>query len=280
MLTTDPEPKAKSAYKPARRRSCPSLQLTERDLEVLRFFSAIRFAETAHFAAALVPQIFPTEEKLLRRLRKLARDGYLDLPARRIASARESQFVLSDGTRSRGRPEHIWALAQRGADLLKLKGDWNRNNGRLQPTSFQHPLMITRVYTALQLAAAKGLIQIDQWAGENNWRGRITVNGESLPLVPDAVFLISDKRTGREVTAFLETDNNTEPLRRSTMVQSSFFKKCAALLAVLGGRTETDGRADARLHGGEDPRTRRSAATHGANDRWGRPRLKSFLVHE
>jgi hypothetical protein len=69
---------------------------------------------------------------------------------------------------------------------------------------------------------------LDQWKGENSWRGRIPVDGKSLPLVPDALFLISDNRTESEATIFLETDNHTEPLRRTTMLQSSFFRKCAA----------------------------------------------------
>jgi hypothetical protein len=152
----------------------------------------------------------------------------VDRPARRISPLRELEYKLFEERQDRGRPQDIWALGQRGADILKLKGDWNRNNGRLRPTSFHHPLMITRVYSTLHVAATNGLVSVDQWIGENGWRGRIDVDGESLPLVPDAIFLLSDKRTDREATIFLETDNSTEPLRRKAMEQSSFFKKCAA----------------------------------------------------
>jgi hypothetical protein len=212
----------------ARKNKSLSLQLTDRDLRIFDFFTAIRFAETSHFAAALVPTSFPTEEKLRRRLRKFAILGYLDRPAKRIAPARETEYGVLDEKRERGRPEDIWALAQRGANLLKLKGDWNRNNGRLRPSSFPHPLMITRVYTMLRIAAAKGLISLDGWQGENVWRVQVPIKGTFLPLVPDAVFILSDNRTDREATIFLETDNNTEPLRRTTMVQSSFYKKCLA----------------------------------------------------
>jgi hypothetical protein len=205
-----------------------SLQLTERDRRVLDFFGAIRFAGTSHLAGALVPDQFPTEEKLRRRLRKLAQMGCLDRPARRISPARLSEFEITGEERPRGRPEDIWALAQRGADVLKLPGDWNKNNGRLRSSAFPHRLMISRVYSTLMLAAASGLITLDQWSGENEWRGRVAVDGDSLPLIPDGVFIVSDNRSDAEAMAFLEADNSTEPLRRTTMVQSSFFKKCVA----------------------------------------------------
>jgi hypothetical protein len=88
--------------------------------------------------------------------------------------------------------------------------------------------MISRVYSTLQVAASKGLITLDQWLGEGAWRGRIAVDGTHLPLVPDAVFFLSDNRSEAEAMVFFEADNGTEPLRRTTMAQSSFFKKCAA----------------------------------------------------
>ena len=80
----------------------------------------------------------------------------------------------------------------------------------------------------LRVAEAKGLIKIEHWVEEDGWKGRLRLRGDSLPLVPDAVFLVSDNRSDREATIFLETDNSTEPLRRTTMLQSSFFRKCAA----------------------------------------------------
>src|SRR6266566_4005699 len=108
--------------------------LTDRDLTVLSFFGAIRFATTGQLAAAFVPHTFPIKEKLRRRLRTLAQMGYLDRPAWRIAREREQEFVLTDEARERGRPQDVWALAQRGAEILEMAeaSDWNRNNGRLR----------------------------------------------------------------------------------------------------------------------------------------------------
>lgn len=202
--------------------------LTERDLKVVDLFRAIRFAETSHLAALLVPDCFPTEEKLRRRLRKLARLRYLDRPARRITAARVPEFAVLDEKRPRGRPEDVWALGQKGADVLRLSGDWNRNNGRLRPTSFVHPLMITRVYATLKVAAAKKAVNLDRWMGESQWRGRINVGGEVLPIVPDAVFLVSDASKARQELVFLETDNHTMPLERRGFSQRPFRKKCIA----------------------------------------------------
>jgi hypothetical protein len=74
----------------------------------------------------------------------------------------------------------------------------------------------------LRVAEAKGLIKIEHRVEQDGWKGRLRLRGDSLPLVPDAVFLVSDNRSDREATIFLETDNSTEPLRRTTMLQSSF----------------------------------------------------------
>ena len=149
-------------------RKSQSLLLTERDVTVLNFFSAIRFVETNHFAASLVPALFPTEEKLRRRLRKLAEMGYLDRPARRITGSRLPEIELAMEKRGRGRPQDIWAVAQRGADVLELPGDWNKNNGRLRPSAFPHRLMISRVYSTLKVAEGRGLISLEDWMGENS----------------------------------------------------------------------------------------------------------------
>jgi hypothetical protein len=59
------------------------------------------------------------------------------------------------------------------------------------------------------------------------------VDGKSLPLVPDALLLISDNRIDRETTIFLETDNHTEPRRRTTA--ELIFSEVRRLLAILGG---------------------------------------------
>jgi len=212
------------------KRKSPSPRLGERDRAVFEWFRDIRYAETGHFAAVLTPSVFPTEWVLRRRLRKLAQMGYIDRPARRITPEREQEFVLADETRERGRPQDVWALAQRGAEALELADatDWNRNNGRLRHSSFAHPLMISQVYTTVRILAAKEVIGLESWSGENTWRGRITVDGQLLPIVPDAVMVISVPRTGRQIPIFLETDNATEPLRRSAFEQSSFYKKVIA----------------------------------------------------
>lgn len=206
----------------------PSPQITERDLLVLNLFRGIRFAQTSQLSALLVPDSFPTEEKLRRRLRKLAQFGCVDRPAQRTAEARTPEFILPEETRERGRPEDVWALAQKGADILKLPGDWNRNNGRLRASSFAHPLMVTRVYITLKIATRKKLAVVRRWLGESEWRGRINVQGETIPLVPDAVFIVADTAGKRQELVFLEADNNTMPLTRRELGQSSFRKKCLA----------------------------------------------------
>jgi Replication-relaxation len=209
-----------------------SPQLGKRDGEIIEWFRHIRFAETRSFAAAYVPSVFPTQRVLRRRLSKLAEMGFLDRPARRITKEREQEFVLADDTRERGRPQDIWALAQRGARVLELdQRDWNRDNGRLRHSSFAHPLMVTEVYTTIRMAAAQGIIGLESWSGENRWHGQIELDGQKLPIVPDSVIALRVPATGREVLIFLECDLSTEPLRRSAFEQSSFYKKVLAYRA-------------------------------------------------
>jgi hypothetical protein len=125
----------------------------------------------------------------------------------------------------------VWALGTRGAELLELAGDWTRNNSRLRPASFPHALGITKVFLTLKLAALRGMIEIDEWRPENQFREAVTVNGERLTVIPDATAVIGDNRTDRETTIFLELDNGTAPIERSTFAQSSFSRKTVAYQA-------------------------------------------------
>ena len=198
--------------------------LQKRDLQVLDVFRAVRFADTETLATILAPDPFPSAQRLRLRLPKLQRYGLLDRPARKIDP---SEIQIEDDGRKRGRPQDIWALAQRGADLLELNGDWNRNNRRLRPGALAHPLAIARIFALLCAEARSGRIQLLNWQGENAFRDRINVNGRILPIVPDATFEIGAAGP-RSFKAFLEIDNSTEPLTRTDWNQSSFFKKCAA----------------------------------------------------
>ena len=203
------------------------LALTARDPEVLELFRGIRFATTSQLAALLVPQAFPTAHRLRLRLGKLERKGFLDRPARRRSVKSRVEYELRSDARLRGRPEDIWALAQAGAKLLKLPGDWNRNNGRLRPGAFAHPLMVTKVFLTLAHAADRGLLDLEEWVGENGRRLRVVLDGVPRSLAPDGSFRLVDHRTEAEAPlVFLEADNHTEPLTRIAFGQSAFRTKC------------------------------------------------------
>ncbi len=210
-----------AANKPTRRNGA----IQKRDLQILDVFRAVRFADTATLAAILTPEPFPNPQRLRLRLPKLHRLGLIDRPARRIAVA--ERIELEDENNKRGRPQDIWALAQKGADALRLPGDWNRNNGRLRPGAFAHPLAIARVFAVLRAVAARDLISIESWQGESVFHARVAVEGRQLPIVPDATFELT-AGGGKAFRAFLEVDNGSEPLARSTLDQSSFLKKCIA----------------------------------------------------
>lgn len=212
------------ASEPTRRK----IAVQKRDLQVLDVFRAVRFADTATLAAILTPHPFPNSQRLRLRLPKLQRLGLIDRPARRITVS--EKIEIESESIGRGRPQDIWALAQKGADVLQMPGDWNRNNGRLRPGAFAHPLTIARIFAVLRAAAVKGRIGIESWQGENVFRDRVAVNGMVLPVVPDATFEISTPAR-KSFRAFLEVDNSTEPLVRRNWDQSSFYKKCVAYQA-------------------------------------------------
>jgi len=214
-------PLLSAANQPTRRKDT----VQKRDLYVLDVFRAVRFADTATLAAILTPHPFPNHQRLRLRLPKLHRLGLIDRPARRITVP--ERIELEDEISKRGRPQDIWALAQKGADVLRLPGDWNRNNGRLRPGAFAHPLTIARIFAVLQAAATREFIGIESWQGENVFHARVAVEGRQLPIVPDATFELT-AGSGKAFRAFLEVDNGTEPLTRSTFDQSSFLKKCIA----------------------------------------------------
>jgi hypothetical protein len=199
--------------------------LQERDLAVLDVFSAVRFIDTTSLSAIVTPEPFPTHQRLRLRLPKLERLRLIERPARRLRNSAE--FVVEGEKPTRGRPQDIWALAQKGAELLQLGGDWNRNNHRLRPGAFAHPLAIARIFAILRVAVTRGLIDIENWQGENVFRERVSVNGRQLPVVPDATFELTADGS-KPFRAFLEVDNATEPMTRSTFDQSSFLKKCVA----------------------------------------------------
>lgn len=200
--------------------------LTARDLAVLEVFRDVRFVETSMFSAFLTPDPFPTHQRLRLRLPRLEKLGLITRPARRILATRNQPFRLAWEKVPRGRPEDVWALAQPGAAVLRLQGDWNKNNHRLSGSAFSHPLMTAGVYTTIRAAAARGLIDLEMWLGDKAFRDRIVAHGREFPIVPDATFKIRDVQTGMSAAVFLEVDNATEPLTRTDFRQSHFLKKC------------------------------------------------------
>lgn len=202
-------------------RTRTTVVLQKRDLQILDVFRAVRFADTETLATILAPDPFPNAQRLRLRLPKLERCGLLDRPARRVEP---NEIQIEDDGRGRGRPQDIWALAQKGADLLELNGDWNRNNRRLRPGAFPHPLAIARIFALLCAEARSGRIQLVSWQGENTFRDRVNADGRILPIVPDATFEIGAAGE-RSFKAFLEIDNSSEPLTRTDWNQSSAFKK-------------------------------------------------------
>ena len=217
-MTTQPQ-----FHAVVRRDAAP--ECTVRDRDLLALFRHVRFAETRQLADTVIPALFPSYQTLRVRLGKLVRGGFLDRPGRRVIP---DSFAVTSEVRPNGRPQDVWALGPRGAEILELPGDWRRNNVRLRPASFPHALGITKVFLTLKLAAFRKLIDLDEWIPENQFREAVVVDGERLSMIPDATALIADTRSDRETTIFLEVDNGTAPIERTTFRQTSFGRKTAA----------------------------------------------------
>lgn len=194
-----------------------------------RVFADVRFATTAMLREILVPDPFPSADAVRLSLPRLQRQGLLDRPATFRSAERSSHFVLGGTGAVRGRPLDIWGAGKAAPKLRRSSAEQRRNNRRLKPGSFEHPLMIAHVYTTLRVAAREGLITLDRWIPENAFRTTVNAEHTILPVQPDGTFEITEGCDGeRYVFAYLECDTTSEPYTRSDLEQSSFLKKALA----------------------------------------------------
>lgn len=205
----------------------------ERVAAVGRVFADIRFATTAMLKAILVPDPFPSPDAVRLCLPRLERQGVLDRPAEFRSVDRASHFVLAGAERRRGRPLDIWGAGKSAPNVPQGNADQRRNNRRLKPGSFEHPLMISHLYTTLRVADQQRLVTLDRWVPENAFQTTVNVEYETLPVQPDATIELTDLEDGdRYVFAYVECDTATEPYTRSDLEGSSFLKKALAYQAL------------------------------------------------
>ena len=228
-----------------RRHAPPPLRITDDDIAIVRHVGKHRFLRSTHIARLLQRPA----KKVVERLGALYHTGYLDRPRAQL-----------DYYATSGRAPYVYALGNRGAALLaevdgveQPKVDWtdkNREAGRL---FLEHTLLTADVMVAFEVALfARPDIrliapeQIVANAPEATRRSRnpfkftVTVaqNGYAgrLSVIPDKVFGLDYTTERKRSYFFLEADRATMPIMRSTLAQTSMYRKFVTYSA--GGGTD------------------------------------------
>ena len=215
------------------------LQITERDLAIIRQVFRHRFLRSTHLQA-----LMGGGQGLLRRLAELYHHAFLDRPREPI------EFYAHAGSKPM-----VYALGNQGADLLarhdgvpRGKVDWTAKNHGIGPLFLDHTLLVADVMVALELACrGSGRVRlIDQdellaRAPEATKRRqrpfewavacRYLEEPVTLGVAPDALFGLHylDRPEGRNrAYFFLEADRATMPIQRANVRQTSFFRKLTA----------------------------------------------------
>ena len=215
------------------------LQITERDLALLRHVFRHRFLRSTHLQA-----LVGGGQGLLRRLAELYHHAFLDRPREPI------EFYAHAGSKPM-----VYALGNQGAKVLAEHGgiprgkiDWTAKNRGIGPLFLDHTLLVADVMVALELACrTNGRVRLmDQdellaRAPEETRRRkhpfqwavtcRYLDEPVTLGVAPDARFGLHylDRPEGRNrAYFFLEADRATMPIARNNVRQTSFFRKMTA----------------------------------------------------
>lgn len=231
--------------RPRYKREAPEpMRLTDDDLAVLRFIARYRFLRSTHLV-----RLFPerSAKKLIERLGVLYHNQYLDRPRAQL-----------DYYATAGSSPMVYALGNRGANALaehdgtpRSQVDWtwkNRDVGRL---FIEHSLLIADVMVAVHVSLQQRpdikLIEPEEIIANAPaatramrnpfyFKARVRHDGayHDLAVIPDRVFGLDFTADRKRSYFFLEADRGTMPVMRSTLKQTSIYRK---LLTYASGGT-------------------------------------------
>jgi len=226
------------------RRDTPQpMRLTEDDIAIIRYVARYRFLRSTHILKLLVGR---SEKKLIERLGALYHNQYLDRPRAQL-----------DYYATAGSAPMVYALGNRGAAVLAETGgvdqtriDWtwkNRSTGR---AFIEHTLLIADCEVGV-LCAARGRDDVS-WISDADMlarapeatraaanplrlavRAKIGPEWRDLAVVPDAVFGLDFTAARKRKYFLLEADRATMPVMRTSLEQTSVYRKL--LTYVAGG---------------------------------------------
>lgn len=233
------------------------LQITERDIEVLRILGRYRYLRSSHLHALAGGK---SHKRFIERLGHLYHEGgYVDRPAQQwqAINARYMPAVYELGDAGERLLGELGVMDQTLSPLLR-KG----RNGAIR--QYRHDLMICDILASIEIGIrANGSLRLVSWpeilaspkmpqatrAAANPFAFPVSVTCTcprtnvterwDKPLVPDAIFGIEYLYDSRKTYRFfaLEADRNTEPVVRGNLLQTSYLRKLLQYRAVATQRT-------------------------------------------
>jgi hypothetical protein len=219
------------------------VHLTTDDIAIIDHIRRHRFLRSTHIVR-LLPHRPP--KKLIERLGALFHAGYLDRPRAQLdyyARAGSAPMVHGLGDRS-----HVLA-----AEIPDL--EWATKGRDLKRPYIEHALMVADIMVAIEIAArhredlefvaAESLLPMKTRPDHSHpWKlsADLVAGREhhSVTLIPDAVFALRCRATGRYACFFLEADRGTMPVERADLAQTSIRRKLLAYQAALKARQHLD----------------------------------------
>jgi hypothetical protein len=213
-----------------------SMQLTERDHEIIRLVYRHRFIRSPQIVALMGE----SKQQLLRRLQLLFHHGYLERPRTQL-----------DYYHHGGSHHIIYGLGDKSGALLKQEPtagfqhlSWSEKNRSVRRIFLEHAIFVSDVMVALELACRKsGNVrflsdeEIARQSGKRlrfNWKVNVSATLK-LGVIPDRVFgleFLNKNGACERAYFFLEADRGTMPVMRRTLFQTSFFRKLLAYEAT------------------------------------------------
>ena len=215
------------------------MQLTKRDLEILRQIHRHRFLRSRH----VVQLLGGSRQQILRRLQLLFHHGYLERPRAQI------DYYHRGGSR-----HIVYGLGNKGVAALKCEFqtpprsvNWSAKNRGVGRLFLEHALLISDVLVSIEVSCRdshcvrfipRDQIRLPDRINQRRdpFRWSVTLrNRQKLSLIPDAVFALeSDGKSPNlnRIHFFLEADRGTMPIRREPLSQTSFFRKLLAYQAT------------------------------------------------
>lgn len=207
----------------------PALQITARDMRILRLVYEYRFLTTKQVQML----VDGSARSICERLSRMYHNGYLDRPLQQLA------------LRVFGHREMIYALTLKGARLLAqhlqqprfLNSRWNQNNRDVRAPHLLHTLMISEVRACATLACrARTDLALTAWSSPDRALAHAMIDGSRVPVIPDGAFTLS-RRTDDEIDSpfgpgvgirhahfFLECDRGTVRHKRFAEKLAAYWK--------------------------------------------------------